>query len=207
MLRGRYVTVFLVIAFFLLDLVLLGRACDLTKSDWAAWLGAVGTVGTLVGTIWLATDQSRRQQDDAVLKARLYSAHMMLRLATAKGELSQGLNCLKRGAAGELQANSVLNIASYFRAAKLWTIDELIPMAPLPGNIAGKLAEALDQVALVISLIEQTNYNGTLGDPFEIQSFCQKLRSLVEGTIEFVDDGIAGCDAARTQLHAATSRV
>ena len=38
----------------------------LTVTDWGTWVGAIGTVGALAGTIWIATSESRRRQQQAV---------------------------------------------------------------------------------------------------------------------------------------------
>lgn len=52
----------LLIFFSGLDLVLLGREFDLSKSDWASWVQAVGAVGAILITFSLARSQHRHER-------------------------------------------------------------------------------------------------------------------------------------------------
>jgi hypothetical protein len=76
------------------DLILIGQAYDLSKSDWGTWVGSVGTVATLVGTIWLATTQTRQKTKDDLTLARLHAASMVLRLHHAESVVSSACQTL-----------------------------------------------------------------------------------------------------------------
>lgn len=49
----------------LLDVVLLGRAYDLTRSDWAGWVQAIGSIGAIIGAVWVANRTQNTQQRNA----------------------------------------------------------------------------------------------------------------------------------------------
>lgn len=53
----------LVIAFLLVDLVWLGRAFDLGKSDWAAWVQAIGSIAAIFGAFIIANGQLKRDRE------------------------------------------------------------------------------------------------------------------------------------------------
>ena len=61
-LNNLYLIAVLLAAGVTTDVILIGLACDLSKSDWGTWVGSVGTVLTLVGTIWLATAAERKRR-------------------------------------------------------------------------------------------------------------------------------------------------
>jgi hypothetical protein len=65
----------------------------LTAADWGKWVGAVNTVGTLIGTIWLATESSREKSvkagDSASVTAGGNSAAAPAQILSADSE------CLK----------------------------------------------------------------------------------------------------------------
>jgi hypothetical protein len=78
----------LLIAGLVTDLILVGRAYDLSKSDWGTWLGSIGTVATLAGTIWLATSTERRRQREELGRAMVAAARMAVRLPVIQASFS-----------------------------------------------------------------------------------------------------------------------
>jgi hypothetical protein len=54
----------------LVDLVLLGRVNDLSKSDWSGWVQAVGSVGAILVAVGVAHHQSESQREREESKGR-----------------------------------------------------------------------------------------------------------------------------------------
>jgi len=86
-LNSPYILSTLLLAGVTTDLVLIGQACDLSKSDWAAWVGAIGTVATLIGTIHLATAETRRRTRQERIAADMRGVSLGARFSYAGGRL------------------------------------------------------------------------------------------------------------------------
>ncbi|WP_075258943.1 hypothetical protein [Herbaspirillum camelliae] len=59
------------------------------KGDFATWVGAIGTVGTLIGTIWLATDKDRRERALAERKAYIVAVKIAIPLKNLISDLEK----------------------------------------------------------------------------------------------------------------------
>jgi hypothetical protein len=127
----------------------------LSASDWGTWVGSIGTVGALVGTIWLATTESRSKRNEALMYARLHAAGMFWHLVHAQAAASSVSDALKNA-----DIESVLKIRDYVQEVlselTLWPVSDLVPLIPLKGNAASKLAQATDQVNLVRKYLGRT---------------------------------------------------
>lgn len=121
----------------------------------AEWTGAIGTVGTLIGTIWLATAQTRRRDRDELLRAKLAGVGQMFRLAHAIRDITEVRNTLQTLAICDLGGSHLMNCISKLSAIPLWTADELVPMIPLPGSTAARLAATGDQMNAVIRKVNE----------------------------------------------------
>ena len=46
----------------------------LSASDWATWVGSIGTVGTLIGAVWIANTEARRRNNEDLMGATVVAA-------------------------------------------------------------------------------------------------------------------------------------
>lgn len=53
--------------FSILNLIIIGMANDLSKSDWASWVQAIGSIGAIIGT-WYATSYHWEKTEAVRLK-------------------------------------------------------------------------------------------------------------------------------------------
>jgi hypothetical protein len=60
----------------------------MTISDWGTWIGSIGTVATLIGTIWLATSAERRKRQEDLGKATVAAARMAVRIPVIQSSFS-----------------------------------------------------------------------------------------------------------------------
>lgn len=77
-------------------LIWYGLRIGLSKSDWAAWLQAAGSVGAIVFAGWLPAHQARRQQIDNIKNRRLNVGYLAVDLLDlldgySVGDSHQGL--------------------------------------------------------------------------------------------------------------------
>lgn len=173
----------------------------LQPGDKGTWSGALGTVGTLIGTIWLATSESRRRHRDEITRARLHAASFMLQLAHASGAIGQVARSLQRDIQIDRGPTPILACLSVMREIELWAIEDLIPLAPLPNNVAALLAEAADQIKSFTKILDKAGRDESLSTPEKRKSFAEKAHRLMSGTASLLDVGIQQCDVARTAIH------
>ena len=139
------------VGFFAYDLIAWKK---LDAAAWATWVGSLGTVGTLVGTIYLATSQARELNREKLTVARLLASNMYLRLVHAES-LINGLNdivdkCEKRGEETPRDLEFALELVD---KVEIWKTDELIPLAVLPNNLAAKLVTVAAQLNVVRKIL------------------------------------------------------
>lgn len=129
-----------------------------TPSDWATWVGSVGTAGTLIGTIWLASSETRdrRRQERTVA---------LLTLASLRPELERAFNdfqLLQFGVSpagpDDFDGNYRGPMVEELLSLKLWTADELKDLHALPDDLALRLAHVLGEVSRIAIELKQENW-------------------------------------------------
>lgn len=124
--------------------------------DLATWVGAFGTVAALFGTIVLATTETRRRERAEMLLAGLHASALLTRIndaynavANLRVQLGHDLD------EGDIRASMLEYALVRIQRLKLWTVDELVALAPLPDSAASKLARVPDQVQMVIDILAE----------------------------------------------------
>lgn len=111
-----------------------GTSLGIESASWATWVGAIGTVGTLGGTIYLARSEARRREHSELVLARLHASALLMRLDDAYQMVAnlkvQIQDDLDEGGVSPMMLDYALASA---KRIKLWTIADLVPLAPLPG--------------------------------------------------------------------------
>ena len=174
----------------------IGWSC-LTASDWGTWVGAIGTVGALFGTLWVSTAQERKE----ITQARLHAAGFTLRVVNARGAVSRVCRSLSIDARIDRGAVKITERLYDLDKIDLWTMADLVPMTPLSPRAIGQLAEARDQIATAIKALELAREDDTLKSTAGRVEFAKRLHYLLSGTANLLDDGIQVCDGARRALH------
>ncbi|OHV96212.1 hypothetical protein AKG95_15565 [Janthinobacterium lividum] len=139
-------------------------------AEWAYWVAAIGTTGTLIGTLWIATSENRRRRNDASAVARLTAAAMYFQHLHNQANANFALHCLKVANNHELLALKgmehilILTKNAHRLLAKVnqWTPTELLRLAPLHGDCAAQLAAAHGRIGSTMSLlsdIEESSQN------------------------------------------------
>lgn len=145
---------------FAAALVSLGMQCELSKSDWAAWLGAIGTVGALCGTIYLARTETRRRQRAEHDLALITAASFSIRIP----ELEQALTELGRHVSDDIELGRAIDCnrcLAILKRVDAWTDSDLVALLPVGRGIAVKLGLANAEVASIMGRLRE----GDRGDP------------------------------------------
>jgi hypothetical protein len=137
------------------DLILVGLDSDLSKSDWATWVGSVGTVGTLLGTIYIARTESRKRERAELLTARLRGTELNLELAHAHNVIGRVASRLVHAEIIDPPPDLFVMCLQELGDTELWNTNDLILLAPLPGNASFKLAEAAAKLRMARRRLNQ----------------------------------------------------
>lgn len=105
--------------------------------DLATWFGAIGTIGTLIGTIVLATQETRRRNREIRSKARIIIPGLMMKLIAAGKAFDETIQRLD---SSRLPNKQILEReAANLRAFSLWTAEDAAALAHLPNDVSSQL--------------------------------------------------------------------
>lgn len=156
-LNNPYVIGILLLTSAATDLILWGLACDLSKSDWGTWVGSIGTVGAMVGTIYLATADARKRDHEQLQVAQLHAAGILMRLGHSDAQVQSALETatLALETPIELDLHNLRDMRYRLESIRLCKTDDLVPLVVLPGQVAAKLAQATDQIEAMTTLLSK----------------------------------------------------
>jgi hypothetical protein len=127
---------------------------SLTASDWGTWVGAVGTVGTLIGTIILATQDRRKRNVEMMDLAVVTASSMIERLTVANtllDDFGRDLNRDVVNALSSTQDEMQKVFASHTKRLEVlpsFETQELERIVILPNHCAAHLAAANGRLKL-----------------------------------------------------------
>jgi hypothetical protein len=129
----------------------------MTAGDWGTWIGSIGTVGALLGTMWIATTESRRRRSEEVLRANITAAALAPRVELLANQLRAFRDNLMfenlEGAPYRSPAEEAIYILgiTYLPA----TTEELMVLAALENGFASKLAYAQGRLDIICRAISE----------------------------------------------------
>ena len=184
-LNNRSVLALLILVGFSVDLFFIGRSYELDKNSWATWVGSIGTLGTLLGTIYLArteTNRRRRQEHDAAIIA---AAFMDLPLISYQRILVETIVELKKHVEDDT-SNPWKKYVSNLEQCPRRTRDELQPLLYLGHHVAANLAIAQEYVRNAREQLALAASGRELGLLDVVE-----LSDLNEGVVTVLDDAHA----------------
>lgn len=125
-------------------------------AEWAYWVAAIGTTGTLIGTIWLASAEARIRHARERARSYIVAAALAPRLELLASDVGLFNTALifgrpeERGATVKELADNFLSIV-YERA----TTEDLMALEAMPNNCATKLAFAQAQFFTIRAQIQR----------------------------------------------------
>jgi hypothetical protein len=126
------------------------------------WIGALGAIAAFAGTIFLATAETRRRNREEMTRARLQASALTFRVkhvVLVAKELTSKIEPFY----DEADAEKCLAFCNFVKekltALQLWTVDEIAILAPLPSNTAERLAQVMDEVYRLTTLMDAAQLN------------------------------------------------
>lgn len=127
---------------------------SLNAADWGTWVGAVGTVAALAGTIWLATSEQRRRVRTEKDLALVTAASFTLRIAAVESALQM----VKKRMDYDIRCGVPSNyteLARMVRDAGVWQGPDVIPLICLERHVAARLAFVSVEVTALSTSLKQ----------------------------------------------------
>lgn len=123
----------------------------MSAGDWGTWIGSIGTVCALAGTIWIATTESRRRLAQENAKGLLVASALAPRLELLANEIASFETRMDFTDVSTNGYKIPSEEAKYFLTIEFTpaTTEELIALESMPNNCAKKLAYAQAQFATV----------------------------------------------------------
>ena len=126
----------------------------LSASDWGTWVGAIGTVATLIGTIWIATETGRRQRADERDRAFVAASGLLLQLKKVQAALESGVDHFSDRTFASNGFKYAVQ-AQIIRDAKIWNEAQVLPLIAIPNHIAARLAHVRAEVLDIIEDLDE----------------------------------------------------
>ena len=152
------------------------KGCSLGVAEWAYWIAAIGTISTLAGTIWIATRESARRKEMEISMASISAAHMHVTLIHVHSVITgvesalRELKVVSQKLTGPVEAG-VINFHSLgmrLKAIPTFGIQDLLPLAPLPGKCAAKIAIGQGFISACIKILTEREVEGMTPDEVKI---------------------------------------
>jgi len=136
----------------------------MTISDWGTWVGSVGTVATLIGTIWLATATERQRKREQIDLAIIAAASMTTWITNLRSAIWIANQTLPGSLSAPDDARlALIDCISTIDRAGLWTREDLVPLVYLPHHAAARLASLSVQITSALAVLRRTSEKAELG--------------------------------------------
>lgn len=165
----------------------------LTASDWGTWIGAIGTVGALVGAIWIANSQARQAHKKEQALAAIAAGTLVIRLKILVDRLEEAKRSLDL-LGTILIMPSFSSVAVTIRDSQFWEVSEILPLAVLPDDIAIRLQVArarIDQAVDNIIVVSQMSPQKLIADNIDLS---EHLQGPINIAIEGLKRAIVQCE-------------
>jgi hypothetical protein len=116
------------------------------SGDWATWTGAFFTALAFIGTIYLATSETRRRERMADQVAMLAAKRMSIKIFAVRQDLTDVIADFEKAARLVQEATWFAVQGKRLLAFPLWNIDELLPFAHLENGFAQLLVVAAEKI-------------------------------------------------------------
>lgn len=172
--------------------------CKMDVTIWAYWVGAVGTIGTLIGTIWLATAETRKRNVQEIAVARVTASAIRPRI--------RDIEHICRNVCKDMDAicsfypsqpipiDRLKAIGNALDTLDFWTVQEIVPLVVLPGHCAEKLAGARGTIATTSSVFRNAKVDNDTQE--DILKFVVAYQVMMEHAVQLMDEAAVAMGAA-----------
>lgn len=158
----------------------------------AEWVGAIGTVGTLIGTIWIASDAQRRSRR-AELDLAMVTAAKFIRTIPDLIEVIEAATDRLRDGSEEDPGYVYYEISQSIANTDMWSNSDLATLVVLPNRAAAKLALAKVDAEGLVEYFDKASTKVRMRQPFDRDDFEGDVLCIFNRILEQLDDGREEC--------------
>jgi len=106
--------------------------------DWGTWIGSIGTILTFLGTIWLATTETRNRERASNKLAAVTAAQLLFQVVEVSKIIEGATEAFK-----DLESDPrelCGKVAGMLSKPRIWNTQDLANITVIPNNVAPKLA-------------------------------------------------------------------
>jgi hypothetical protein len=156
-------------------------------ADWGVWVGGIGTVGTLVATIRLATESERRRRQEQLNLAMISAARFALWIPLVQSGMSTAQTFLAEYKIGTDPRPAFKRALLTVENAALWNSNDLLPLVHLPDHAATHISLISPKIEWVISSLRAASTSETL-----VFSEAPGAIEILQRNIQHVVDALEG---------------
>jgi hypothetical protein len=141
----------------------------LPKPDWGTWIGSLGTVGTLLGTVVLANRQTAQKREADLNLAALVSVEILPKVFAAKFVVGQ----VRRLISMSYSPKQIYDATgSNIKLADLcdWEAKTVVPLVVLPNHAAFHLENARCRITFAEQMLVDRQPNFDDANPYTLDS-------------------------------------
>jgi hypothetical protein len=122
----------------------------MTISDWGTWVGSIGTVATLIGTIYLATNETRRRVRSELALAQIYAVYIRVKLNHSQARIGGARHALELMLKNEPVDRRALAISdSQIQLMDQINVEDAVALTVFENRAADMLIRAINVMDLV----------------------------------------------------------
>lgn len=125
---------------------------DMKAADWGVWAGALGTVATLAGTIWIATSADRKAKREQLDLAVIAAVSAAVWIADFRGAVWHANQGKPDSSATPFKAIADLNNCLWIiEEIGVFDMNDLRPLVYLPNHLAARMAQTSKDIISTIT--------------------------------------------------------
>ncbi|WP_313632498.1 hypothetical protein [Massilia timonae] len=122
---------------------------EMGPGDWGVWVGSIGTLGALGGTIYLATNQNRERDRRERIAAELYAESILTRVQELTATIQTLLEQIHRHKDSAISDKFMHWCVNHLLTQQAWEIDDIARITPLSKALAVNMARASAMLKII----------------------------------------------------------
>jgi hypothetical protein len=164
----------------------------MNASEWGVWVGSIGTIGALIGTISLATESERRRRREQLNLTMISAARFALWIPLVQSGLSTAKDYLANLASGADPRPTFKRALSAIEGSGVWASSDLVPLVHLPNHAATHISLVTPKIEWVINGLKAASTSETLRIS-DTHIAIEILQRNIQDVIDALDEPLGVC--------------
>lgn len=189
-----------VVVLAIVSVVVIEKLWHFDKSDWAAWAQAIGSVAAIGSAIWLAGQEDRRRNKQALVSARLVAAGITIKISTGLTTVQSAHKWFDQTRQFDGDPMRFDWWVQKLSALEFGTREEQLALVPLPNGCAFKLAAANDRLHTTVRMLASFADSPGLQESERRRETASGAAFLFQEVVALLSSAVEECKASTTAL-------